>query len=141
MKHWPPSIASFAQLTTGVFAANLGMVAQAQAQAGTRVFELRTYTAHEGKLDAVVARFRDHTTQLFDKHGLTNIGYWVPREQPHTLVYLIAHASRDAATGNWDAFRKDPDWIAVRAASEANGPLVATVQSVYMDPTNFSGIK
>lgn len=139
MKHWPPSITSIARLTAGVFAGNPGMVPEAQA--GTRVFELRTYTSHEGKLDAVVARFRDHTIKLFEKHGLTNIGYWVPREQPNTLIYLIAHPSRDAATRNWDAFRKDADWIAARAASEANGPLVAKVQSVYMDPTNFSGIK
>ncbi len=83
-----------------------------------------------------------HTKSNFiEKHGLTNIGYWVPREQPNTLVYLIAHPSRDAATRNWDAFRKGADWIATRAASEANGPLVAKVQSVFMDPTNFSGIK
>ncbi len=141
MKHWPPSIASIARLTTGVFTGNLSMVPEAPAQAGTRVFELRTYTSHEGKLDEVVARFRNHTIKLFEKHGLTNIGYWVPREQPNTLIYMIAHPSRDAATGNWDAFRKDADWIGARAASEANGPLVAKVQSVFMDPTNFSGIK
>ncbi len=107
----------------------------------SRIFELRTYTAHEGKLDGVVARFRDHSTKLFGRHGITNIGYWVPREQPNTLIYMVAHASRDAATQNWDAFRKDADWIAVRAASEANGPLVAKVASVYMDPTDFSSLK
>ena len=128
-------------VTAGVVAGSLGITQEARAQASARVFELRTYTSHEGKLDDVVARFRNHTTKLFEKHGMTNVGYWVPREQQNTLVYMLAHPSRDAATKNWDAFRKDPDWIAARAASEANGPLVAKVQSVFMDPTNFSGMK
>jgi len=141
MKHWPSSILSIALLTAGIFTGSLSVAPEAQAQAGTRVFELRTYTSHEGKLDDVVARFRNHTTKLFEKHGITNIGYWVPREQPNTLVYLIAHSSRDVANKSWDAFRKDPDWIAARTASEVNGPIVAKVQSVFMDPTNFSGLK
>ena len=116
------------------------MVPEAQAQS-TRIYELRTYTAHEGKLDNVVARFRDHTTRLFEKHGMVNIGYWIPREQPNTLIYIISHANRDAANKSWDAFRKDPDWITARTASEVNGPIVAKVVSVFMDPTNFSGLK
>ena len=120
MTNWPSSMSSIALLTAGLFAGSLGVVPDAQAQS-TRVYELRTYTAHEGKLDDVVARFRNHTTKLFEKHGMTNIGYWVPREQPNTLIYIIAHANRDAATKSWDAFRKDADWIAARAASEANG--------------------
>ena len=140
MTNWPSSMSSIALLTAGLFAGSLGVVPDAQAQS-TRVYELRTYTAHEGKLDDVVARFRNHTTKLFEKHGMTNIGYWVPREQPNTLIYIIAHANRDAATKSWDAFRKDADWIAARAASEANGALVAKVVSVFMDPTNFSGLK
>jgi NIPSNAP len=140
MKHWPSSLASIALLTSGFFAGCLGVVPAAQAQ-NTRIYELRTYTSHESKLDDVVARFRNHTTKLFEKHGMTNVGYWVPREQPNTLIYVLAHANRDAATKSWDAFRKDPDWIAARTASEANGALVAKVVSVFMDPTNFSGLK
>ena len=106
-----------------------------------RSFELRTYTTHPGKLDDLLARFRNHTTKLFEKHGMTNIGYWVPSEQPNTLVYVLAYPSRDAATKAWDAFRKDPDWVTARTASEAKGPIVERVQSVFMGPTDFSAIK
>jgi hypothetical protein len=130
-----------ALLTAGLFAGTLVTAQEAQAQATTRVFEMRTYTTHEGKLDDLQARFRNHTTKFFEKHGMTNVGYWVPREQPNTLVYILAYPSREAATKAWDGFRKDEGWIAARTASEANGPIVAKVQSVFMDPTNFSGIK
>ena len=136
IQKWAQSFAVIAVVSGGT-----GMAQDAQAQAGNRIYELRTYTSHEGKLDDVVARFRNHTTKLFEKHGMVNVGYWVPREQPNTLIYILSHANRDAATKSWDAFRKDPDWITARAASEANGPLVAKVQSVFMDPTNFSGLK
>jgi hypothetical protein len=114
---------------------------EARAQATPRVFEMRTYTTHEGKLEDLQARFRNHTVKYFEKHGMTNIGYWVPRDQPNTLVYILAYPSRDAATKGWDTFRKDEGWIAARTASEANGPIVAKVNSVFMDPTNFSGLK
>ena len=141
MKHWLSSIVSIALLTAGVFSGSLGIVPEARAQAPMRVFEMRTYTTHEGKLDDLQARFRNHTTKIFEKHGMTNVGYWVPREQPNTLVYILAYPSREAATKAWDGFRKDEGWIAARTASEANGPIVAKVQSVFMDPTNFSGLK
>jgi hypothetical protein len=112
--------------------------------ASTRVFEMRTYTCNEGKLDALNARFRDHTIKIFKKHGITSIGYWVPQDGPqhsNTLVYIIAHASRDAAKANWDAFRADPEWQKVQKESEAGGKIVANVVSVYMDPTDYSQIK
>lgn len=114
---------------------------EACAQSANRVFELRTYYTHEGKLDDLQARFRNHTTKLFEKHGMTNIGYWVPRDQPNTLIYVLAYPSKEAATKAWDAFRKDDVWIAARTASEANGPIVVKVVSVFMDPTNFSALK
>lgn len=117
-----------ALLTTGLFAGALFTTQDVQAQATTRVLEMRTYTTHEGKLDDLQARFRNHTTKFFEKHGMTNIGYWVPRDQPNTLVYLLAYPSKDAATKAWDGFRKDEGWIAARTASEANGPIVAKVQ-------------
>jgi hypothetical protein len=112
--------------------------------ASTRVFEKRTYTCNEGKLDALNARFRDHTIKIFKKHGMTSIGYWVPQDGPEhntTLIYIIAHASRDAAKANWEAFRADPEWQKVQKESEANGKIVANVESVYMDPTDYSQIK
>lgn len=122
-----------------LYAASMGL-AQAQATTG-RVFEKRTYYTHDGKLDDLLARFRNHTTRFFEKHGMTNIGYWVPREQPNTLIYVLAYPSREAATQAWAAFRKDPDWVTARTASEANGPIVVKVTSVFMDATNFSAIK
>src|SRR5262245_50298291 len=85
----------------------------AHAQANQRVFELRTYTAPEGKLDALQARFRDHTRRIFDKHGMTSIGYWVPQDAPdsqNTLIYILAHKNREAAKASWAAFTADPEW-------------------------------
>ena len=86
------------------------------------VYELRTYTAHEGRLDAMNARFRNHTLRLFEKHGMTNVGYWTPQDatlSENTLIYIVAHPSREAAQQAWDAFRADPEWLTVRAESEA----------------------
>jgi NIPSNAP len=117
---------------------------RAQAQAQERVFELRTYTAHEGRLQDVVNRFRDHTRTYFDRHDMTSIGYWIPQDGPQsqsTLVYILAHPSRDAAKKNWDAFRADPDWQKARDASEANGKIVAKTESVFLVPTSFSAIR
>ena len=109
--------------------------------AENRVFEMRTYTTHEGKLEALLARFRGHTTKLFERHGMTNIGYWVPKDKPNTLVYILAHKSADAAKASFDKFRQDPEWIKARDASEANGKIVVKVESVFMDPTDFSKLK
>ena len=113
------------------------------AQSGT-VYELRTYTASPGKLNDLQARFRDHTVRLFERHGMKNVGYWVPADAPlsdNTLIYVLEHASRDAATASWDAFRADPDWKEARAASERNGRLAANVEAVFMTATDFSPIK
>jgi hypothetical protein len=110
----------------------------------TRVFEIRTYTAEEGKLDALNARFRDHTTKLFEKHGITSIGYWIPADEPrakNTLIYIVAHASREAAKRNWEEFGKDPEWQKVKAESEQGGKLVTKVESVFVDPTDYSPLK
>ena len=122
----------------------MGMSHSAQAQPKPRVFELRTYTTNEGKLPDLEKRFRDHTTRIFSNHGMTNIGYWVPQDAPrsqNTLIYVIAHESRDAAKKNWDDFRNDPEWKKVAAESEANGKINSKVESVFMDPTDFSQIK
>ena len=112
-----------------------------------RVFELRTYHATPGKLDNLLARFRDHTTTLFAKHGMTQFGYWVPAEAKdgagETLIYLLVHQSREAAEASFKAFRADPEWIKVKAESEVNGSLTVKdgVQSVMMAPTDFSPAK
>ena len=106
-----------------------------------KVFELRTYTAPEGKLPNLLARFRDHTLGFFEKHGMDNVGYWVPADAPasgNTLIYILAHDSREAATKSWDAFRQDPDWLRVREESQVDGSLTTNVVSVFMDATDFS---
>jgi hypothetical protein len=118
--------------------------ARVDAQAGTRVFELRTYTAPEGKLSDLQARFRNHTTALFQKHGITNIGYWIPQDpplSPNTLVYIIAYPNREEAKTRWAAFSSDPEWLKVRTESELQGRLTTKVESVFMSPTDFSPLK
>jgi hypothetical protein len=108
------------------------------------VYELRTYHALPGRLDALIARFRDHTTKLFEKHGMRNVGYWVPADAPasqNTLIYILEHDSRETAKKSWDDFQSDPEWKKVRDASEADGKIVEKVDSVYMTPTDFSKLK
>lgn len=126
----------------------LGIIARHEASADTqhkgRVFEIRTYTTEDGKLNALQARFRDHTMKLFEKHGMTNIGYWTPADAPlsrNTLVYILAHPNREAAKKNWDEFRNDPDWKKARDESEANGKIVSKMESVFMDATDYSPLK
>jgi hypothetical protein len=119
-------------------------LAPVQAASAGRVFELRTYTAADGKLQDLKARFRDHTIAIFKRHGIQSIGYWTPQDAPlsdNTLIYVVAHPSREAAKANWDAFRADPEWQKAQAASEANGKLVNKVDSVFMSPTDFSALK
>jgi hypothetical protein len=114
------------------------------ALAQSRVYELRTYTCHDGKLEALKARFRDHTIAIFKRHGMESIGYWVPQDpekSKNTLIYILAHPSLEAAKKNWAAFQADPEWVKARAASEVDGPIVVKTESVYMDPTEFSGLK
>lgn len=121
----------------------LPLLTQAQG-AKKRVFEMRTYTCLPNRLPNLLARFRDHTTKLFEKHGMTNVGYWVPQEGPEaqtTLIYLLAHESREAAKKSWDAFRADPAWAKARTESEADGKIVDKVVAVYLDATDFSAMK
>jgi len=109
--------------------------------AATTVYELRIYHVIEGKLEELLRRFRDHTMQLFEKHGMKSLAYWTPTDDPlkgKTLVYILAHPSRDAATANWQAFRDDPEWQSVRDKSEANGKLVEKIDSTYLALTDFS---
>lgn len=107
----------------------------------TTVYELRVYHVNEGKLEDLLRRFREHTTKLFEKHGIKNVAYWTPVDDPlkgKTLIYILEHPSREAATANWQAFREDPDWVRVRDKSEENGKLVEKVDSTFMTLTDFS---
>ena len=116
-------------------------VANAQSN---RVFEIRTYTAAPGKFDALNKRFRDHTVKLFTKHGMAHVGYWIPADPPlseNTLIYVLAHSSREAAKKSWDAFRSDPEWLKARDESQKDGSLTTKVESVFLNPTDYSPIK
>lgn len=107
--------------------------------ASSRCFELRIYHAAEGKLDALDARFRDHTTALFARHGMTNVAYWMPVENPQRLlVYLLSYPDLAARENSWKAFQADPQWVAVKSASEVSGALVEKVDSRFLTLTDFS---
>ena len=117
------------------------IVAASAQEKDTRLFEMRTYYAAPGKLDELNQRFREHTTALFAKHGMTNIGYWMPVENPDAkLVYVLAYPSRAARDTSWKAFLADPGWQKAQAASEVKGKLVAKVEQVFMAVTDFSPV-
>jgi hypothetical protein len=110
----------------------------------TRIFELRTYTAHDGKLADLHKRFREHTNRLFTKHGMELVGFWTPADGPeaeNTLVYILAFPSREARDKAFKAFLADPEWQAAYKASHASGPLVKEVKSQFLKPTDYSPIK
>jgi hypothetical protein len=117
--------------------------------AEARTFELRIYKCEPGRLPNLHERFRNHTVKLFSKHGMTNFGYWTPMDPAQgaddTLIYILAHKSREAAAASFKAFREDPEWVAVRKASEekAGGSLTVKdgVTSVFMKPTDYSPTK
>lgn len=109
-----------------------------------RVFEIRTYYTLPGRLEALQTRFRDHTRRIFEKHGMTNVGYWVPQDSPareKTLIYIISHASREQAKANWAAFIADPEWKKVADESQKDGKIIEKIDSVFMDATDYSPIK
>ena len=108
------------------------------------VYELRLYHVNEGKMDALKARFGDHTDAIFRRHNMKSIGYWSPEDAPdfqNLFIYILEHPSRQEAEKNWAAFQADPEWQKVKAESEANGPLVDHIDHYFMDPTNFSALK
>jgi len=107
----------------------------------TVVYELRVYHATPGKLQDLLARFRDHTIKIFDRHGLKSVAYWTPIDEPqksNTLVYILQHPSREEAAANWKSFQDDPEWKSVKEKSEANGKLTEKIDSTYLALTDFS---
>jgi hypothetical protein len=122
----------------------VGFAAGAKVERADRFFEMRTYYTNPGKMSALHARFKDHTTKLFEKHGMTNIGYWSPtsgENAENTLVYILAYPSKEAREKSWKAFGEDPDWKKAKADSEKDGVLVSKVVSVFMTPAEYSAIK
>ena len=114
------------------------------AAAKERFFEMRTYHAAPGKLDALNARFRNHTNRLFEKHGMALVGYWVPTDgdaAKNTLIYILAYPDREAREKSWKAFGDDPDWKRIKAETEKDGALVQKVETLYLKPTDYSPIR
>jgi len=129
---WNRSLLTF---LAGLFCASTALAADKD----TRLYEMRTYQAHSGKLDALHARFRNHTMKLFEKHGMTNIGYWVPVENPdNKLIYILAYPNREAREKAWKAFQADPEWQKVKKETEANGPIVDKIDTLYLSATDYS---
>lgn len=130
-------------LLSVIIGVGVGVFVSSSAQSG-KVFELRIYTASPGNLDKLHARFRDHTTRIFNKHGMQVVGYWTPtseEERDDTLVYVLEHASQEAADASWRAFGQDPEWQEVAAASNANGNILAGIERRYMVATDYSPLK
>jgi hypothetical protein len=138
-------ILTLAILSLGVITGSIGQfVSHAEAQSSDRVFELRTYTTLPGRLDALHSRFADHTIRIFERHGMTNIGYFSPQDEPlsaNTLIYMLAHDSRDAADASWAAFIADPEWTKVAEESQVDGRIIEKLERVFLDPTSFSPMK
>lgn len=104
----------------------------------TRLFETRIYYTEPGRLEALLSRFRNHTTKIFEKHGMTNVGYWVPLHEENKLIYVLAYPDRASRDASWKAFGADPEWVKVRTESEVSGKIVSKVESIFMDATDFS---
>ena len=109
--------------------------------AESAVYELRTYTTPDGKLDALVARFKNDTVRIFNKHGMESVGYFIPEDRKNTLIYILKHPSRAEAEKHWTEFQNDPEWKKIAAQTEANGKIVDKVERVWLDPTDFSKMK
>lgn len=121
----------------------LGLTSLAGSNPTHHVYELRLYYVNEGKIDALRARFGDHTDAIFKRHNMKSIGYWVPEDAPYSqnlFVYILEHPSREDAKKNWAAFQNDPEWKKVKADSENQGPLVDHIDNYFMDPTSFSAL-
>ena len=137
-------VSAAALLAVGFALGSWNASSVAHAQNAGKVYEMRTYTAPDGKLPLLQARFRDHTIRIFNNHNMKSVGYWVPQDAPakdNTLVYIISHDSREAAKKNWADFQADPEWKKVSAESQVDGPIVSKVVSVFMDATDYSPIK
>ncbi|MEZ4902652.1 MAG: NIPSNAP family protein [Spirosomataceae bacterium] len=104
----------------------------------SRLYELRTYYTNNGRMPALINRFANHTTRLFEKHGMTNVGYWVANADSNKLVYILSYPDLETRNASWKAFMADPDWQAAAKESEKDGKILSKVESVYMKMTDFS---
>ena len=144
MNVWMKRLATGSAAACLLFVGRAWGIADEKASLADKVFELRTYHCHEGKLEDLHKRFRDHTTSLFEKYGIENVGYWVPTDgaaAKDTLIYIVAHPSREAAKANFGKFGQSEEWKKVVEESHRNGPLVKKMESVFMKATDYSKIK
>ena len=128
----------------GGAAVTLGLSTISGSNSPQHVYELRLYRVNEGKMDALIARFGDHTDAIFKRHNMKSIGFWRPQDAPYSenlFVYILEHPSREEARRNWAEFQADPEWKRVKADSEINGALANHIDSYFMDPTSFSALK
>ena len=138
-KRW--GVALLATVFAGGIVLGQALGGPAHAQSGGSVFELRTYTANEGKMDGLLDEFRGYAARIFERHGMENVGYWVPTDAPRsedTLIYILRHDSREAAQQSWSAFIEDPEWRAAYEELNADGRLAAAVESMFLEATDFS---
>jgi hypothetical protein len=142
---WKMAAVAIGMFAAGFAARGATSPEPAYAQSANRVFEMRTYTANPGKFEALKTRFRDHTLKYFEKHGMTNVGYWIPMDAPNsenTLIYILAHKDREAAKKSWADFRADPGWQQAAKESEKDGKLLSkSPESVFLTPADFSPMK
>lgn len=134
-----------AGLVVGIAVAAWTAAQAAQTPTGSsKVFELRTYVTHPGRLDALNKRFREHTCRLFKKHGIELVGFWTPAEGPeaqNTLIYIVAFPSPEAQKKAWQAFRNDPEWVQAKTESEKDGPIVSKIESKNLTATDYSPLR
>ncbi len=128
-------------LATGVVLGSVAQSSQTEVKESPLYYELRTYTTLEGRLPALHKRFKDHTMKLFEKHGMKNVVYFTPAGKPNTLIYLLAHKDKASRDASFETFRNDPEWIAARDESEKDGKIVEKVESVFLNPTDYSPMK
>lgn len=107
------------------------------------IHELRIYHCIPGRLPDLNKRFETITLALWQKHGIRQAGFWTVLVGPNnqTLYYLLEWESLAERERKWAAFMADPDWLAKRAETERNGPLVERVENLLLAPTAYSKVK
>lgn len=102
------------------------------------IFELKRYVAHDGKAEALQQRFAEKTIPVFRRVGIDLVQCWTAPAEPGVFYYLVRFADEAASQQAWAAFSSDAEWKAAKAASETNGPLLASQSTVRLEPTRFS---
>ncbi|ACB25235.1 hypothetical protein ABID82_004372 [Methylobacterium sp. PvP062] len=107
------------------------------------IVEMRVYYCAPTRLPALLERFRSTTLGFFQKYGIEQIGFWTTLVGPdnHALTYLLKWDDMAQREARWNAFQADPDWIAARAETEKDRPIVARIENTFLTPTDFSALR